>query len=185
MLERLNRLGDTRADWGAVEARQIPLEHPKKFDEITLETLSLTTAAAVIHGPTFEKIGGFDEIFFMYGDDVDLGWRLRGQGCKLYYAIDTFIYHTKRLEQQGVVASSAEKFYLPLTNLILWSKYGRPDLIESALQYFNANLSDPYLSRVVKEWEQVCPKIKPATQSEKAAAAFDRDGTAHLHRWWY
>lgn len=185
LLERLNRLADTRADWGAIEGRQIPFEHPKKFDQATLETLSLTTACALCHGPTFAAIGGFDELFFMYGDDVDLGWRLMAQGRKLYYAIDTFIYHTKQVDKQGMIPSEAEKFYMPLTNLILWVKYGRTEFYEQAWNQFKANASDPYYARAMQEFETVRSQIVPATAQEKAAATFDVDGFCHLHRWWY
>lgn len=37
-------------------------------------------AAAVYRKSTFESLGGFDERFFCYGEDVDLGFRLRLQG---------------------------------------------------------------------------------------------------------
>jgi len=37
--------------------------------------------------------GIFDESFFMYGEDVDLGWRLTSQGKKMVCAIDALVQH--------------------------------------------------------------------------------------------
>jgi hypothetical protein len=41
------------------------------------------------------KVGGdyFDESFFMYADDTDLGWRARLRGWKTVYAPDAKVYH--------------------------------------------------------------------------------------------
>lgn len=43
----------------------------------------------------FEKIGGFDERFFMYGEDLDLCWRIRDAGYKVWYHPGTQIIHRK------------------------------------------------------------------------------------------
>ena len=42
-----------------------------------------------------EKTGGFDEDFFMYGEDIDLSYRIQKQGFKNYYCADTSIIHFK------------------------------------------------------------------------------------------
>ena len=41
---------------------------------------SVCAAAALYQRAAFEKVGGFDEDFFCYGEDVDLGFRLRLAG---------------------------------------------------------------------------------------------------------
>jgi N-acetylglucosaminyl-diphospho-decaprenol L-rhamnosyltransferase len=43
----------------------------------------------------FIKSGGFDEQFFMYGEDIDLSYRIRQQGYQNYYVADTTIIHFK------------------------------------------------------------------------------------------
>ena len=42
-----------------------------------------------------DKTGGFDEAFFMYGEDIDLSYRIQQQGYKNYYCAETSIIHFK------------------------------------------------------------------------------------------
>lgn len=42
-----------------------------------------------------DKIGGFDERFFMYGEDVDLSYRIQQAGYKNYYFSESSIIHFK------------------------------------------------------------------------------------------
>jgi len=43
----------------------------------------------------FIKSGRFDEQFFMYGEDIDLSYRIRQEGYQNYYVADTTIIHFK------------------------------------------------------------------------------------------
>ena len=43
----------------------------------------------------YEKIGGLDESYFMYGEDIDFSWRIRLAGLKNYYLPETHIIHYK------------------------------------------------------------------------------------------
>ena len=42
-----------------------------------------------------QKVGSFDESFFMYGEDVDLSYRIQQAGYKNYYFADSTIIHFK------------------------------------------------------------------------------------------
>lgn len=42
-----------------------------------------------------DKTGGLDETFFMYGEDIDLSYRITLEGYKNYYLADTSIIHYK------------------------------------------------------------------------------------------
>lgn len=44
------------------------------------ECFSVCAAAAMYRKSAFDRLGGYDERFFCYGEDVDLGFRLRLQG---------------------------------------------------------------------------------------------------------
>jgi hypothetical protein len=43
----------------------------------------------------YEKVGGFDEQFFMYGEDLDLCYRIQKEGFKVFYVHSTQIIHYK------------------------------------------------------------------------------------------
>lgn len=43
----------------------------------------------------YEKVGGFDPRFFMYGEDLDLCYRVKSNGYKVYYVPVTEIIHYK------------------------------------------------------------------------------------------
>ncbi len=50
-------------------------------------------AALLIERQVFLDAGGFDPGFFMYFEDVDLGWRLWVLGHRVVYAPDAVVYH--------------------------------------------------------------------------------------------
>jgi N-acetylglucosaminyl-diphospho-decaprenol L-rhamnosyltransferase len=50
--------------------------------ERDIEVFSPCAAAALYDRPSFESVGGFDETFFCYVEDVDLGFRMRLAGAR-------------------------------------------------------------------------------------------------------
>ena len=66
-----------------IEALQFPDEHPKVYDPYTLETPWVSGACLAISRAAYDVLGGFDETFFMYGEDVDMSWRARAHGLAL------------------------------------------------------------------------------------------------------
>lgn len=55
----------------------------------------LSGAFMFIKKEVLDKTGGFDESFFMYGEDIDLSYRIILAGYKNYYLADTSIIHYK------------------------------------------------------------------------------------------
>jgi len=49
--------------------------------------------AALYHRQLLEETGGFDETFFAYGDDADLGFRARLLGWKAWYVPTAVVHH--------------------------------------------------------------------------------------------
>ncbi|NLI56689.1 glycosyltransferase family 2 protein, partial [bacterium] len=78
---------------GVWEARQLPYEHPKFYDSLTLETIWSTGAAFLIIRKVFEEIGGFDEEYFLYAEDVDLSFKVRANGYCIRYIPEAVIWH--------------------------------------------------------------------------------------------
>ena len=136
--EMLLRLGESAyglGDVGLVEARQLPIEHPKVYDLATGETGWATTACALLPRTVVKEVGEFDaDTFFLYCDDVDYSWRIRLAGYKIIYAPSARIFHDKRTTPTGVYRASAiEEYYAGEAALLMAYKYSRPDLVESYL----------------------------------------------------
>jgi GT2 family glycosyltransferase len=83
-------------------ARVFP--HSKIFAKYHLGHLSnsqnhevdvLAGAFMMIPKKVVDDIGSFDEAFFMYGEDVDLSYRIQKKGYKNYYFAQTTIIHFK------------------------------------------------------------------------------------------
>ena len=57
------------------------------------EVFSPCAAAALYSRQAFLQVGGFDEDFFSYHEDVDLGFRLRLQGFRCLYVPEAVVEH--------------------------------------------------------------------------------------------
>ncbi|MFN2458435.1 MAG: glycosyltransferase family 2 protein [Chitinophagaceae bacterium] len=55
----------------------------------------LAGAFMMVRKDVLNSVGRFDEDFFMYGEDVDLSYRIQKSGYKNYYVADTEIIHFK------------------------------------------------------------------------------------------
>jgi len=78
---------------GIVEARQLPFEHPKEYDKQTGEIPWASGFGMLMRSEFFEKVGGFDENFWMYCEDVDLSWRAWMADYKVIYERNAIGYH--------------------------------------------------------------------------------------------
>jgi len=110
------------ADVAAWELRQIPYEHPKAYDPVTLETAWMSGAAFLVRRCAIEAVNGFDPRIFMYGEDVDLSWRLRAAGWRLTYLPKLAVVHDTYREPQEVKPLQALGGVL--TNLCMRARYG-------------------------------------------------------------
>lgn len=70
--------------------------HLKYIDEFeTSEVEVLAGAFMLMRKSVLDKIGLLDETFFMYGEDIDLSYRITQAGYKNYYFPETTIIHYK------------------------------------------------------------------------------------------
>jgi GT2 family glycosyltransferase len=63
--------------------------------DATYEVDALMGAFMFIRREVLEQVGLFDESFFMYGEDLDLCYRIKQAGWKIYYYHETQIIHYK------------------------------------------------------------------------------------------
>jgi GT2 family glycosyltransferase len=60
----------------------------------TLDEIGACSGGAmIIWKGVFNEVGGFDSLYFMYYEDVDLCWRIRLAGYKICPAISSVVYH--------------------------------------------------------------------------------------------
>jgi hypothetical protein len=78
---------------GIIEGRQWPFEHPKEFDTVSLETPWASGAFCLINANFYESVGGMDESYFMYLEDVDLSWRSWLAGYPVIYEQNATAIH--------------------------------------------------------------------------------------------
>ncbi len=130
---------------GAVDGRQLPLEHPKDFDAVTGATSWASGACLLTPRAAFSAVGGFDDdTFFLYCDDVDYSWRVALAGYRVRHEPAARVFHDKRLTPDGgIVASDAEHYYSAEAALLLAHKYSRPEIVSSILAAFDASPDEP------------------------------------------
>jgi GT2 family glycosyltransferase len=144
-----------RPDVGQVEAKQLPIEHPKDYDPSTGETDWTTTACVMTPKALFDELGGFDaDSFFMYCDDVDFAFRIREAGYKTIFQPAAVCFHDKRLSAEGGwQPTNAEQYFSAEAALIMAHKWSYPKIGAKSLAYFQ-NSGEPNLLKAAKVFEE-------------------------------
>ena len=147
------------ASW---EIRQKPYEHPKYYNPVTLETNWSSSACILFRKSALDKIGGYEEKIFMYGEDVELSYRLRDYGYKLkYYPKATCWHYTyevanevKELQFLGSTSS----------NILLRLRYGSiRSIIKGLVLYFGLFVSPvQFKSQRLKLFKNLIDILKKA-----------------------
>ena len=84
----------------------------------------MSGAATLFRRSAFEAVAGFDEAIFMYGEDVDLSWRLRAAGWRLTYRPKCAVVH--RTYREAGEVKPLQVLGGVRTNLCLRMRYGGP-----------------------------------------------------------
>lgn len=75
----------------------------------TADTDCVSGAYLMMPRALFEELGGFDEVFFMYGEDIDLCYRIKEKGYRVVYFAGGAITHLKG--ESGLRAKSKTVLY--------------------------------------------------------------------------
>jgi GT2 family glycosyltransferase len=75
---------------------------PTDRHEAPRDVLFATGAAMFVRADVFAELGGFDERFFMFYEDVDLGWRLNLRGWRVRYEPASLAYHKHHASMSSV-----------------------------------------------------------------------------------
>ena len=118
----LGEAARSEANVAAWEMRQIPYEHPKSYDPATGNAPWVSGAAVLFRRKALAEVGGFEPRIFMYGEDVDLSWRLRARGWRLHYVARAAVQHLTysypdEIKRNQVLGGT-------LSNLLLRARFG-------------------------------------------------------------
>jgi hypothetical protein len=129
---------------GVVEARQIPLEHPREYDPITGETSWASGFCMLVERQLFDDLKGLDDVhFLLHCDDVDFSWRARAAGYKVIVAPRAVVFHDKRPRiDDAWPTPDVELYHAALGRLMLATRWGRPDIVRETVAFIEAGQSD-------------------------------------------
>ena len=65
------------------------------------DVLFATGAAMFVRAGLYRRLGGFDPRYFMFYEDVDLGWRMNLLGSRVRYVPTSVAYHRHHVSMQG------------------------------------------------------------------------------------
>lgn len=107
------------ASW---ELRQKPYEHPKIYNPVTLETNWSSSACILFRRSAFEAVKGYEERIFLYGEDVEISYRLRDNGYILKYCPKAVCWHYSYKYAHEL--KPAQFFGSTLANIYIRLRYG-------------------------------------------------------------
>ncbi len=100
----------------------------------TYEVDAISGAFMLLKREVYEKVGGFDPQFFMYGEDLDLCYRIQQAGFKVYYVPDTQIIHYKGESTKRSKMDETKVFYDAM-HLFVRKHFSTSFLVEIILQF--------------------------------------------------
>lgn len=97
------------------------------------EVDAISGSFMMLRREVYEKIGGLDEIFFMYGEDLDWCYRVQKAGYKVYYVPSTQILHYKG-ESTKRSSLDETKFFYQAMHLFVRKHLATSFLVELILR---------------------------------------------------
>jgi hypothetical protein len=98
------------------------------------EVDAISGAFMMFRREVYEKIGGFDPQFFMYGEDLDLCYRTQQAGYKVFYYPETEIIHYKGESTKRSSLDETKVFYDAM-HLFVKKHFSASFLVEAILQF--------------------------------------------------
>ena len=99
----------------------------------TYEVDAISGSFMMMRKEVYEKTGGFDEDFFMYGEDLDLCYRIQKVGYKVFYVHSAQIIHYKGESTKRSSIDDIKLFYDAM-HLFVRKHFSTSFLVEIILQ---------------------------------------------------
>lgn len=93
---------------------------PDESEREPVEVFGASAGAALYRRRMLERIGGFDDSFFVFLEDVDVAWRARMAGWRCVYAPGAVVYHHH--SATAVHTSAFKHFHVGLNRVRLLAK---------------------------------------------------------------
>jgi GT2 family glycosyltransferase len=143
---------------GLVETIQFPDEHPKIYDRETHLTPWCSGCVLLITRELYLTVGGFDENFFMYCEDVDLSWRARASKFNTSIAPKALAHHYVGNRPPSLNG----KLWLLKSGVYLARKYGDTRTAQAWLNEYLGSGGEPF----------TLPELPAPTEDMKKVADF-------------
>jgi hypothetical protein len=170
----LTRSGDSSI--GILESRQLPLELAKQYEPTTGDTSWASGACSLIRGDLWRVLDGYDaRTFFLYGDDVDLSWRVRLLGHRVVHVPTSRVFHDKRPVREASAVNSTERLYSAVGSYLLVHKWGTSEDQERVIGFISGDEYSDAREEVARlRRENLLP---PHVEHAERVAQFAIDGT--------
>ena len=129
--ERYNKLETGRVLWyagGQMDWANVIAKH-RGVDEVdkgqyqkTEETDFATGACLLVKKEVLERVGFFDDKYFLYYEDSDFSQRIRKAGYKIIYVPDAVVWH-RNAASAGGSGSSLQDYYISRNRLLFGLRY--------------------------------------------------------------
>lgn len=91
--------------------------------EQTTEVDAISGSFMMLRKTALDRVGFLDETFFMYGEDLDLCYRIKKDGWKIYYVPLTEIIHFKGESTKTVPTLKSVRDFYTAMRIFVWKHY--------------------------------------------------------------
>ena len=140
--------GGGKIDWANVTGRHRGVDEVDKGQHDKTQATEIATGCCMmIKREVFEKVGMFDDKYFLYYEDADLSIRAREKGFKIVYVPKSVIWH-KNAGSVGGSGSILQDYYITRNRLLFGFRYAP---FRSKLALFRESL---FLLFKGREWQK-------------------------------
>ncbi|OGD92749.1 hypothetical protein A2697_01135 [Candidatus Curtissbacteria bacterium RIFCSPHIGHO2_01_FULL_41_44] len=136
-----------KIDWDNIIGRHIGVDQKDKGQFAKRHPIDLATGACMlVKSHVFEKIGFFDEKYFLYLEDMDFCVRAKKAGFKIIFEPKAILWH-KNAATAGGSGSRLQDYFITRNRLLFAIKYARLKTKLAVVRQSIRQLKDPVKRR--------------------------------------